>query len=56
MVLMLLEKNYPLDEVVFYDTGVEFASIYKVRDQLLPLLEEKGITYTELTHAHTFQY
>lgn len=28
MLLMLIEKNYPLDYVVFYDTGMEFDSIY----------------------------
>ena len=28
MVLILLEKKYPLDEVIFYDTGMEFQAIY----------------------------
>ena len=48
MVLRLIEENRPLDEVVFYDTGMEFQSIYNVRDKLLPLLAGKGIKYTEL--------
>ena len=27
MLLMLIEKNYPLDEVVYYDTGVEWHQV-----------------------------
>ena len=36
MVLRLIEENKPLDEVVFYDTGMEFEAIYKVRNKILP--------------------
>ena len=43
MLLKLIELNYPLDEVVFYDTGMEFACIYKIRDKVKTILEEKGI-------------
>ena len=45
MVLRLIEENRPLDEVVFYDTGMEFQAIYNVRDKLLPLLAEKCFRY-----------
>lgn len=48
MLLLLIEKKYPLDEVVFYDTGKEFKAIYDTRDKVLPLLESLGIKYTEL--------
>ena len=48
MVLRLIEEDKPLDEVVFYDTGMEFQAIYNIRDKLLPLLAGKGIKYTEL--------
>lgn len=48
MLLMLIERGEELDEVVFYDTGLEFDAIYDVRDQTLPLLDERGIKYTEL--------
>lgn len=48
MLLLLIEKEYPLDEVVFFDTGMEFQAIYNTRDKVLPLLKEHGITYTEL--------
>ena len=56
MVLLLIEKGYPLDEVVFYDTGMEFQAIYNVRDRLLPLFDKNGIKYTELTPDIPFIY
>ena len=56
MVLRLIEENRPLDEVVFYDTGMEFQSIYNVRDRLLQLLAENGIKYTELKPDRPFIY
>ena len=56
MILRLIEENKPLDEVVFYDTGMEFEAIYKVRDKMLPLLAEKGIKYTELKPDRPFMY
>lgn len=46
--LLRLIKEKPLDEVVFFDTGMEFDAIYDVRDQTLPLLEKRYIKYTEL--------
>ena len=48
MLLLLIEERWPLDEVVFYDTGMEFKAIYHIRDKIVPLLEEKGVKYTEL--------
>ena len=56
MILRLIEENKPLDEVVFYDTGMEFEAIYKVRDKILPLLAEKGIKYTEFKPDRPFMY
>lgn len=56
MLLMLIEKEYPLDEVVFYDTGMEFQAIYDTRDAVLPLLVEKGIAYIELYPPRPFLY
>ena len=56
MVLRLIEEGRPLDEVVFYDTGMEFDSIYRVRDTLIPILESKGIRYTELHPVRPFLY
>lgn len=56
MLLYILENKLPLDEVVFYDTGMEFQAIYDVRDKVLPILQDAGVTYTELhpkTHLYT---
>ena len=48
LLLLLIEKRFPLDEAVFYNTGMEFQAIYDVRDMMLPYLASKGIRYTEL--------
>ena len=54
MILMLIEKKYPLDEVIFYDTGMEFKAVYDVRDKIIPVLEENNIKYTELKPENPF--
>ena len=48
MLLMAIDKGLPIDEVVFFNIGVEFDAIYSVRDMILPILAERGIKYTEL--------
>lgn len=54
MLLGLIETKSPLDEVVFYDTGMEFDEIYQVRDAVLPILEKNNIKYTELHPKRPF--
>jgi len=56
MLLMLIDKKYPLDEVVFYDTGMEFQAIYDTRNKVKELLNDKKIKYTELTPIQPFLY
>ena len=56
MLLRLIKEGWPLDEVVFYDTGVEFNAIYRIRDKIKALLLEKNITYTELKPKCEFFY
>ncbi len=56
MLLMLIEKNYPLDEAVFYDTGMEFKAIYNVFEQLKPILDKHGIPLTILKPERPFMY
>lgn len=56
MLLRILNENKPLDEVVFYDTGMEFQAIYSTRDKALPLLESHGVLYTELHPENPFLY
>lgn len=54
MLFMLIEKQYPLDEVVFFDTGMEFQAIYKTRDAVVPYIQEIGIKFTELKPEKSF--
>lgn len=56
MLLKLIEENFPLDEVVFYDTGMEFQCIYNIRDKIIPLLEEHNIKFVELKPKEPFEY
>ena len=55
MLLLLIKNHFPLDEVIFYDTGMEFEAIYKVRDFILKkYLIPLGIKYTELKPKKPF--
>ena len=54
MLLRLLAIGAPLDEVIFYDTGMEFQAIYDTRDRVLPRLRAAGIKYTELHPTDPF--
>lgn len=56
MLLRLMEENWPLDIVVFYDTGMEFDCIYKIRDKIKPVLKERGVEYVELKPKIPFLY
>lgn len=58
MLLLILdgEGQYPLDEVVFFDWGMEFQAIYNNRDKLIPILQKKGIKFTELHYPTSFMY
>ena len=56
MVLLIIEKGYPLDEVIFFDTGWEYQAIYKNRDKLEKILCEKDIKFTILSNDKTFDY
>lgn len=56
MVLLLIEKGYPLDEVIFYDTEMEFNSIYNNKTKMEKILKELGIRFTPLTDILPFTY
>lgn len=56
MCLMLIEREYPLDIICFYDTGMEFDAIYNERDKFVPYFKEHGIEYVELKPARPFLY
>lgn len=56
MLLKLIEDKRPLDEVVFYDTGMEFECIYTIRDKVKQILDENNIKYIELKPKESFEY
>lgn len=56
MLLLLIEKRYNLDEVIFYDTGMEFQAIYDIRNLIKDLLCALHIKYTELKSNKPFIY
>ncbi len=41
MVYKIIEQQLPLDEIVFYDTGMEFQSIYANWKQLTEYAQER---------------
>ena len=54
LVLRLIEDNYPLDEVVYYNTGAEFKAIEENKDKIKVLLKAKNILFTELKPEKDF--
>ena len=56
MLLLLLEKENALDEVIFYNSGMEFQAIYDIRDRVKPVLEQRGIRFTEVKPSVPFLY
>lgn len=56
MLLRLIEENKPIDEVVFFDTGMEFNCIYTLMMQVKKLLDSKGIKFTRLKAGKDFLY
>lgn len=56
MFLELVRRGWPLDEVVFYDTGMEFQAIYNVMERVKAICEKSGIQYTVLKPENSFLY
>lgn len=56
MLLRILEAKMPLDYVVFYDTGMEFQAIYRLRDQIRPIVREYGAAFIELNPKNPFMW
>ncbi|MHA1827799.1 MAG: phosphoadenosine phosphosulfate reductase domain-containing protein [Candidatus Heimdallarchaeaceae archaeon] len=57
MLLFMLENNYPIDYVVFCDTGVEYPEIYENINKMEKLLKnERGISITVLKDKHDMLY
>lgn len=57
MLLKVIETGiFKIDEVVFYNTGMEFQAIYHVRNIIKAYLKTKNIKYTELKPEKPFKY
>ena len=56
MVLKILEKGLPLDEVIFFDTGMEFDSIYRNREELRKVLFKHSVPFTQINPDMPFIY
>lgn len=56
MLLKLLELEYPLDEVVYFDIGVEFDSIRNNAEKMKNILKDKNIEFTILEPEKPFLY
>ena len=54
MLLLLLEKKMPLDEVIFYNSEMEFQAIYDIRDRIRPVPEQRGVRFTEVRRDASF--
>ena len=50
----MLELNYPLDEVVYFDIGAELGSIRSNAEKMKKILLEKGIPFTVLRPKEPF--
>lgn len=56
LLLELIRRNYPLDEVTYFDTGWEFPSMYEHIAKCKALCEEHGIEFTTLHPIQEFDY
>lgn len=56
MLLRLLEEKRPLDAVIFYDTGMEFQAIYKIRSVVQQLLNDAQIELITLHNEMPFEW
>lgn len=56
MVLNLIERGYPLDEVVFFDNGMEFQAVYKTIEELKDILSQNDIKFTVLRPDYDFEW
>lgn len=56
LLLELIRRKYPLDEVVFFDTGWEFSVMYEHIEKCKKLCKKNKIKFTPLTPRHSFDY
>ena len=53
MLLMMLEKGMPVDEIIFCDTGMEFPEVYQHIKQVEKYIGRK---ITRLSADYSFEY
>ena len=56
LLLELIRRKYPLDEVAFFDTGWEFPAMYKHIDKIKILLNEHGINFVKIDPEYSFDF
>lgn len=56
MVLHMIERGDPLDEVMFCDTTMEFPAMIRHVEKVKQVIEAAGIKFTELRAPHDFEY
>ena len=57
MLLLMIERDMPIDVVLFADTGMEFPEMYAHLEKLdAYLFEKRGIHITILRAKHSFEY
>lgn len=56
MVLELIERGYPLDEVICCDTTMEFPAMYRHIEKVKKTIEDAGIKFTTLRADHNFEH
>jgi 3'-phosphoadenosine 5'-phosphosulfate sulfotransferase (PAPS reductase)/FAD synthetase len=56
MVLHMIERGDPLDEVMFCDTTMEFPAMIRHVEKVRKVIEAAGIKFTELRAEHDFEY
>ena len=56
LLLELIRRNYPLDEVVFFDTGWEFPAMYEHIKRCKKICEDNGIKFITLHPKKSFDY
>lgn len=56
LLLELIRRKYPLDEVVFFDTGWEFPEMYAHIEKCKKLCDENGIRFVTLHPPKDFDY
>lgn len=56
MLLEIISRGLPLDEVIYYDNGMDFMAITRLSEQTELFCKKHGITYTRLRPERPFEY